>query len=307
MAYRIHGSAPTDDEVRRILIEQTHRAIRAAGDEDPHEAVHEVRRRCKKLRAALRLARPAIGRRFKRENAVFRDIGRSISQLRDAQAVVEAAASLRQRFADEVPGAIFDRADSEMLSRRDAAATPEELRSALDCATDQLRPALDRLEKLPIRGRSFAILSGGLQQTYRDCRRAMRTAHEEPSVEALHEWRKRIKDHRYHVAMLRSIWPETMTPRQEQLHRLSDLLGADHDLATLSAILQAEGLGLDLDTLMPLIGRRRAELIEEAWPLGARLFAERPKRFARRIEALWDAAGASGPVPVPAAAPQPAG
>ena len=51
---------------------------------------------------------------------------------------------------------------------------------------------------------------------------------------------------------------------------------------------------------MPLVERRRNELIAEAWPLGARLFAEKPRRYVERIGALWNAAEASGPGPLPA-------
>ncbi|MFG0284418.1 MAG: CHAD domain-containing protein [Phycisphaerales bacterium JB039] len=300
MAYQLRTSRAADDELRRILAAQAGRAARAAAGDDPHEAVHEVRRRCKKARAALRLARPALGSAFARENAFFRDVGRSISQLRDAQAVVEAIPALRERFADEAPAPVLDRAQTEMRARRDAAAAPDELRDALDRAGAELTQAIDRLASLPVRGQGFGVVAAGLRRTYRDGREAMKIARREPAIEALHEWRKRVKDHRYQISMLRQLWPTVMEARQAELHRLSDLLGADHDLATLSAILHSEDLGLDLEALMPLIERRRAELIAQAWPLGARLFAEKPGRFAKRIGALWAAAEASGPAPLPA-------
>ena len=46
------------------------------------EAVHETRKRLKRLRASLRLGRYAMGdETYRRENAAFRDLGKRLSAL----------------------------------------------------------------------------------------------------------------------------------------------------------------------------------------------------------------------------------
>jgi len=52
-------------------------------------AVHDARKRLKKARAALRLARPVLGeRRFARDNERLRDAGRPLGAVRDAAMLI---------------------------------------------------------------------------------------------------------------------------------------------------------------------------------------------------------------------------
>lgn len=280
-----------------MLVEQTDAGIAACAATDTHdphaahEAVHEVRRCLKKARAALRLGRGALDAgAFERENDLFRSVGRSISQLRDAKAVVEATEELAERFADDGPSASLDGALGAMRRLRDEAAAPAELQRALEDAGAELADARGRIAEISFdgRGEGFGVIARGLRRTYRDARRAMREACRGSHDEARHDWRKRVKDHRYHVQLLRLIWPAALEPRLHELHRLTDLLGADHDLATLGALLPLEP-GLDAAELSPLIERRRAEFVAAAWPLSARLFAERPSAFVERMGRIWDA------------------
>ena len=69
---------------------------------DPVEAVHEARKDMKKLRATLKLVRPVIGEEvYERENGRFRDAGRALSDVRDAQVRAETVEALAERFADD--------------------------------------------------------------------------------------------------------------------------------------------------------------------------------------------------------------
>jgi CHAD domain-containing protein len=116
-----------------------------------------------------------------------------------------------------------------------------------------------------------------LTDTYRSGRRAFARAEDEPTTEHLHEWRKRVKDLWYQQRLLKRAWPGVMKALAAEAKSLSKLLGSDHDLAVLAAELP------DDDVLRPLIADRRAELQDEAWTLGRRLYAESPKAFRKRL------------------------
>jgi hypothetical protein len=78
----------------------------------------------------------------------------------------------------------------------------------------------------------------------------------------------------------------------DEAHQLSDRLGDDHDLVTLTARLDHADDPLTLDQrhhLERVIGARRAELQDAAFAYGERLFAEKPKRFVARLERYWEA------------------
>jgi CHAD domain-containing protein len=138
----------------------------------------------------------------------------------------------------------------------------------------------------PLERDGFDAVEDGLERTYRRGRRDWRACLDDPSVEKLHKWRKRVKDLWYHCSILQQTWKPVMSALADEAHELSDRLGDDHDLAVL--------LEWGAEPLDPLIATRRRELQGEAFAFGARLYADKPGAFVGRIERWWDAsAGAA--------------
>src|SRR3954462_13703267 len=110
MAYRLDlgdGLPATLRAVARDQLEGAADALAEAGD-DPVEAVHDARKRLKKTRSLLRLARPAL-----RADAVqgrhreLRDQGRALSGARDADVMVETVDLLAEHNTRRVKRAHF--------------------------------------------------------------------------------------------------------------------------------------------------------------------------------------------------------
>jgi CHAD domain-containing protein len=283
--YRLKQSEPLSTGVARVARGRIDHAIdelRGKSDSSAVEAVHEARKDMKKLRALLRLARAELGaQRFARENACFRDAARELSGARDADVMLETLAGLTSLPAGE-GWALRKRIQAENEQNgagdRDAAA-----RSAVAI----LKEARKRVTDWPLESDSFDAIAGGLGKTYGRGRRALAAAREEPTVEALHEWRKRVKDLWYHLTLLRSLWPPVMEATGDEAHALSDRLGDDHDLAILAEWVEHRDAGGP--EFFAAVHRRRGELQAEAFEIGARLYAENPKAFTKRMERLWDA------------------
>lgn len=88
MSYELRAGEILGDGVRRVCCEQIKCAIEAssAAPRDNVSPVHGTRRHLKKARAALRLmSRHVRPRDFKREHRSLRDVGRVISDVRDAE------------------------------------------------------------------------------------------------------------------------------------------------------------------------------------------------------------------------------
>jgi hypothetical protein len=78
-----------------------------------------------------------------------------------------------------------------------------------------------------------------------------------------------------------------MEAAADEAHVLSDRLGDDHDLAILSAWVEENAdAGPEF---FEAVARRRNELQAEAFALGARVYAEKPKAFSARMGRLWNA------------------
>src|SRR5881628_2976322 len=88
MGFRLKLSEPLPDGLKRVFREEIESALELCRHPAKHRGVtvHEVRKHLKKLRAAMRLAIPEVGKnRHTREDRCVRKIGRLVSDLRDAQ------------------------------------------------------------------------------------------------------------------------------------------------------------------------------------------------------------------------------
>lgn len=286
---------PLSSEVKRIAVDIADRAlghIRTA-EEDIDLAIHETRKRCKEMRAMLRLVRDETGRRsYHHENSLFRDNAKKLSGARDIAVLLETVSSLLEhpRTATITNGLrglqekFRERYDTE-LEKIIADNVFSQIEEALVAAQQRLRSA-------PLRRRDFHTFRKGIERVYGRGLRAMVQARTQPTDENLHEWRKRAKYLWYHVRVLTPTWPAVLSGLSESLHRLSDLLGDDHDLAVFSEMLRTQSRQIPtyiLPDLMSLTGRLRRELRREIWPLGVRVYAETPNQFGERLETYWRA------------------
>jgi CHAD domain-containing protein len=334
VAYRIEPGEPTDAEIRGILAEQLGRAarsLRADGGPDA-AAIHDVRKRLKKARSVLRLARADLGAAVARHaNGELRRVGRDLARQRDADALVEAVDRLatptdtRDRAdADHRTGGPLTPATAEALdlvrgllverAEHVRAAGAVDRASALDAARI-LEQTARWLCLVPAAATGWAALGPGFTRQYRRGRRAFLGLGDHPTVDELHEWRKRVKDLWYHQRLLRRLWTDAQRPMMTAADELSDLLGDDHDLSLLVAHVGAHDLGtgpdirfgalpvapLSVDDQTCLLVAavatdERVRLQARARWLGTRLYADRPGAWGDRHGAWWEAACADARV-----------
>jgi hypothetical protein len=108
-----------------------------------------------------------------------------------------------------------------------------------------------------------------------------------------------VKDLWYHLTILHSAWPPVMNALADEAHRLSEHIGDDHDLSVLLAWAE-EHAPASAAAIQGPVGQRRAELQADAFEIGARLYADKPREFVGRIERWWgSAAFVPPPLPVP--------
>ncbi|HET7120898.1 MAG TPA: CHAD domain-containing protein [Solirubrobacterales bacterium] len=261
-----------------------------AGEADTAEAVHGARKDMKKLRTVLRLLRGRLPKRVYREqNRRFRDAARALSATRDAEVKLGTLAALVEADG-ELPRATVESWRRILESEREAATNAARDEPAIAAAAVEIEAGLEAIEAWPLAGDSWRLVGDGLERAYRRGRRAMHAAAVEGEEAAFHEWRKRAKDLWYALRLLEAAWPQVLAPSAEEAHRLSELLGDHHDLAVLREDLHGRRLGeKESRALEAAIDTREAELAAAAFDLGARLYAERPQVFARRLRGYWRA------------------
>lgn len=292
MAYLIHRNEPAADAVRRILREQNQRARQLLEDweRDPVTHIHRTRQTCKKIRALLRLVRPAARYVFTVENLFYRDIQRSVAYARDSAAMVEAIDLLAGRLSDPLPLQSLQML-REALERRSAqqlASAQEDLPGRIERAVAELIAADRRLQRLPVDDLGRRDLRRGARQTLKRCAREYQALGATATADDFHDWRKHVKYAGHQSRLLRELLPDTAAALKPRLEALGQVLGQGQDLVLLERFLAAQPDALGVDThlrrLRGLLATAQGELRSRALLLGEALFAPapRPERSGRQ-------------------------
>jgi hypothetical protein len=277
---------PPKSKLQRRTLAQLEQAIallEGRGEVEPERTVHETRKALKRARALVRLQRDAIARkRFRRENAALRDAGRLLAGARDAEVAVDALDALVRAHPKRLaPSAAVRELRTRLLAERERAwAQTAPGAQTREAALAQLRAARLRVACWKPARSDRRSARAGLRRIYAQGRERQRRARRAQSSEALHEWRKRVKDLRYAAEMLE------LRGLARRADRLGETIGEEHDLTLL-----AERLRVHRDcfasekatrkALSKAIERHRERLRRRALKLGKSLYRRTPKRFVR--------------------------
>jgi CHAD domain-containing protein len=288
MGFKLKLREPLPDGVKRVFREQIESALELCRHPAKQRGVtvHEVRKHLKKLRAAMRLAIPEVGKnRHTREDCCVRKIGRLVSDLRDAQVRWQTLIQLRDETT-KAPKDIPFRHIEELLSLE-----RESFSAAFAGWQKQAIPQLERVEarllKWPLDDLTWKQVCGAVGKIYKRGQRGLAKTISDPEPETFHAWRKRVKDIWYQLRILQPLNRMVLTEMAHDADVLSELLGSEHDLDFLWTRLEKESgddaLRDELTQLEKLIRKRGKRLRTNALELGRRFYAEPVKAFAKRI------------------------
>jgi CHAD domain-containing protein len=297
MSYELRANEALADGIRRIYRSEICKAIEiAAGTRHTHDTpVHETRKCLKKARAALRLVRKEIGRGlFRQQDHWLRDVGRLISDVRDAE--VRLATVKELQAVDSKRGRASYRRLEEMLTL--------ELENFLAAFAEWQSQAIPILERARDCGDTWALhhfnsrqLRRAVQTTYKRARWCLAEARRTTSPETFHDFRTEAKVLFYQLRILRPTTPVVLKNLAEELKAVGDLLGRAHDLAFLGDRLRREdrnsGWQKEVHRLLAVLEVSQTDLHQSAADLAERFFVERPRDFGARLDAWlhqWTAA-----------------
>lgn len=296
--FRLHAGEPVADGIRRAARGQlADSSAGLAGVTDREElgaAIHGTRKSIKRVRAALRLSRDALGdATYQRENTTMRAIAGRLSGARDAEVLIDTLRALEQRFEGELLPEMTQRLHARLEDDRTRALCAMADDGDLAVATRQaLEQARARTAHWSFERDDLGAVKPGLRRVYRRGRKQLRNARKEPTAENLHDMRKRVKDLWHASELLHKAHPKRMKRLGRDAHGLADLLGDHHDLSVLREYAEANPqLFSDMsarEVLLDAVDRRRDTLRRRALKLGRQVYKRSPKRFVKDIARGWD-------------------
>lgn len=270
MGYTFNHKESLTENIRVVAAEQIDAAVHDLQEMPEEEAVHAVRKHCKKLRALLRLVRAETEHLYPYENAQYRTIANSLSTSRDA-------VSLRDALLKVAPGS-YPQIQSFLERRADY----ESDRDAMTEARLMLEQAGERTNQWPLEQLRWKHARKGYRKGFRRARKAMLTALADANAESIHTLRKRVKDHWYHTRLLEKRFPE-ISPHRKPLKELSQALGDWRDLHLLRSLLarQAEDFPGELIPFLDCASTRLESLDNEIEQLCSKLFSQKRPPLSR--------------------------
>lgn len=297
MNYLIRPGMPLADEVARVAQAQYDRAMDSLRHQQdgPHEAIHSARKCFKKLRGLFRLVRDADPKYFARENARVRDIARTLSEVRNAKAMVEALDRLFASEATADNAATLHAIRTRMAERHRRIVNEEtNLDDKIEAAIIGCKTGIKALAKLNLPKKpkkAIAILAEGTAKNYGRAVLAFETAASSDDPNDWHDLRKRIKYHWMHIKLLSPGWPGEMAIRAKVANLAGEALGDDHDLAALSTLIAAKpdaiGTEDEVAILRAAMAAQSAQLHAEVRDFVKHLLKDDEKLIKSRFAALW--------------------
>jgi CHAD domain-containing protein len=296
MSYQLENNETLSFGLKRIVLELIDKSVfnLAKGNGSFNEDVHDTRKNFKKIRTVVRLIKSDIGEEtFKQENIFYRDVGRTLSDLRDSTVLIHTFDKLLKT--DELEMANFDFSvfRNFLVEKHKTIRTAKSKKSAvINSLSTDLLLARSRVFDWPLSGDDFKLIKKNLQSIYEQGRKYMYAVFSEAVKENVHEWRKRVKDLWYSMRILSNLWPEIMTPLVTLLGNLSDALGDANDLFLLKERIISNQSKFKDDQhtreLINFIDKRLIDLLRDARSIGRKIYSEDSKYFVGRMQNYFE-------------------
>ncbi len=290
---RISQDHPAGEALRRLMRKTMRALAQDLEQARSGKTVHPARRRLKLARSQLRLMRPALGAEsFREENQTLRDAAQRLAGLRHTEAMIEAIAKLKAEAEDLAPDmAVFAALEAAARDHREDVASPQDTARSIAEALALIEELRGRISSWTLPKRDISLFVEGMRACFAKARRLLRQGLERQEMPLLHEARKSVIHHLHHIELLAPLWPKLFKVWAGELQTLREDLGDLNDLDDLAAELdRADSPFAAVESkarAVELIDRRRKSILARIASETGHLFAEEPKNFAARIDALW--------------------
>ena len=280
------------ETLRQGLLRSAGNVINSVGADaedsgNDEEALHRYRTAIKRVRALLRLIRPAVESAFfECENERLRAGAQLLSGTRDSEVARETLKALPvdHQSTREAMNAVLPGLEEQVKRAKAHEANVNEAKARLEQAMQNFR-------QLQLPETDQEVIKAGIQRVYKQGRRRMKAAMRTGEDSAYHRWRIRAKQLYYELQFLEPIWPKRLHRMISRLSKLQDRLGLDHDLTVLRVELtkkpEAFGGKEAVRRIVSCLDRQSRKLRRAAEPLGRKIWRAKPGRFSRRLAEHW--------------------
>jgi CHAD domain-containing protein len=279
------------DGIKRIFYVLMDNVLSHCSDtRDIHLSIHEIRRNLKKIRAVLRMVRDEIGyAAYTRENTFFRDLGRMLSEIRSSEILHHSLELSRTRFRHKRYEPVFNQISLQILEKRDEIIRNKiEKEDVLGQIAQKIRSHKNHFDDLLLATDNYSVFLPGLTRIYRHNREYLKKYHDNPEINALHDFRKKVKYLLCQLQVIYPVFPEMLKVYISILDKIGDKLGIYRDLYELQEFI-AHNFSSDINSdhmnkLNREIESIKSRHLTTAMEKSDKFFVSSTKVFVRQME-----------------------
>lgn len=276
------------DRLHKAIGKQIEKVIYFLSAENisPNLAVHEIRKSFKRMRALLKLYRHPGNDYPVLLSKQIAEMGRALAPVRDSYIAVQVFEKLAK--------------DNQLISERKLRSVKEQLNERnknlvrqifedtgiLDEIQDFMKSMkADLDERLVYPGNEGIVV--GLAASAEKCHRIYNETGNTTLPGELHRLRKKLKVLWYQVEFIKFVRPKYFSTKADQLHKVTELLGDDHDLFVFQNLARTGGYNLyqlELEVLENQIRHLHELNLHKIHPRLKSIFSEPVEAFVQKME-----------------------
>jgi CHAD domain-containing protein len=287
MSFELESRTHLDRELAkkaRKELRDTARALTTSEGGTFEKAVHESRKRLKKVRAIAALLEQVGTKVPRKDRKQLKSVAHALSRIRDSAAIIETFDRVRRRYPKQLSPHTYRTLRHGLVDARNRAQAEAERDDVVDGAAARLVTTRKAIKDWPSHAIDVSDLLAVVAGSYRRSRRAMKRARLTGQSATVHSWRKEVKTFWYQLRLAKRL-TVGVAPLITDLKRLETELGDDHNLVVLEATLRGccdlRTQGAAIRQVGRLATRMRQQLRRRAFTLGRRVYGRRPKTFHR--------------------------
>jgi hypothetical protein len=291
MSFRLKAKRPVMEELKRTVRKQLligSVQLRINGRLPSDAAIHEARRRIKKVCAAMRLAKEPLEDLYRPTTRRLRSASRMLAPIADGEAVIRTIDRLGQKYGEPASRKVMVIVQAALIERA-AIRRREAVDRILMNVAGIMRTEAANVLEWNVHGDGFRTIAPGLERTFRRARNTGERTTIAPTFDGHHEWRRHVKDLWLQLRLLEGRCGDQLQHDERRLESLDEFLGEHHNVTLLEHLLIAEHLLSRSQTAscLRLLRRYQLDLQHMARAFGGAFFAEKPRHFVARVRQSW--------------------
>lgn len=238
MSYSINLNKNVEKQSQKVVFSQLKKSIEEIEENSlsMDNKIHQLRKRCKKMRGLLRIIRPQLKKSgvYDAQNQYFKETAKHFSATRDKKMLEETFKKIVLKYN------LDENRYTQILTSIESMEVQSEKSVQNHFASYRAEYERNRknIKQYRLKKKNSKALDKGIKKGYKKAKKLKKKAYETQSDKDFHQWRKWVKYHWYQMRLIKKNEKCVLGPRVKLSGMLADILGDEHDLSVFKSFVE---------------------------------------------------------------------